>query len=551
MRTVADTIAESLTARGADAAFTLIGTGNFPYTQTLKANGVEIYRARHENGAISMATAWARVTGRVGICTLSKGAGLTHGLTALVEAKKSHTPLLVLAADTPADAVYSSPAVPQAAVVNAAGVLADRLHSPETAAADIERAYRRAERTRQPVVLNIATDVVKMDAAEGQPEPFVPPLPAPPAPAAEAVADAVDLIVAARRPVLLAGAGVGDAESARAVRALGQRIGALLSTSILAHGLFAGEPTSLGISGGYARAETVEVMGQADLVLAFGASLNDWTTRAGSLLAAARVVHVDLDPSAFGRHHPVDVAVQADAGATARALLLELDRREAASAAPWSPTRTPAPAQDARGAAGGGRLGPRALTEALNELLPRDRNVAIDGGGCLEQAVGLEPGGPRGFLFPITYMSIGLGLASGVGAAIAAPKRLTVIALGDACTLSALADLETVARLNLPLLIVIYNDAAHGGEREIFTRRGYDVDLLEFPDVDFAALAAGVGIQGATVRSLDDLGTLSGWLEDRRAPLLLDAKIGPESQGDEMFSATDPWTARLMRSQGL
>ncbi len=554
-RTVADTIADSLTERGVDTVFTLIGTANFPYTLGMRAAGSKVHRARHENGVVSMAAAWARLTGRVGICTLSKGAGLTHGLTALVEARKSHTRLLVLAADTPASAVYSSPAIPQAPVVEAVGITADRIHSPESAKADIERAYRLVERTRQPVVLMISSDIVKLAASDHGFEPFVSPMPAPAEPAPEAISAAVQLLVASERPVLLAGQGVLDAGAEHDVRALARRMGGMLTTTILAHGLFSGESASLGISGGYAKPETVAALARADLVVSLGASLNDWTTRAGSLFPSARLIQVDLDPTAFGRHHSVDLAIQADVGTTARAIVAELDRSEMPAAAAW---HTPLPAsgrsrQTAEPVAlnGEGRMSAVALTTTLNQLLPTDRNVAVDGGGCLAHSVGLEPGDARGWLFPITYMSIGLGLSSGIGAAIAQPRRLTVIALGDACALSALADLETVARMRLPILIVIYNDAAHGGELELFKKRGYDVELMQFPDFDFAAVARGAGIQAATARSLTDLSSVSKWLEHRDGPFLLDAKIGVEPSEGEIFSSSSDWTTRLARSQGL
>lgn len=552
MKTVADTIAEALSEKGVDTVFTLIGTANFPYTSALESKGATVFRARHENGAVSMATAWSRVTGRVGICTLSKGAGLTHGLTALVEARKSHTALLVLAADTPASAVYSSPAVPQSAVVEAVLVANDRIHSPQSARADIDRAYRLAERTRQPVVLMVSSDIVKQPAAEEH-EPLVAaPLPAAPDPAAQAIAAAVDLIANSERPAILAGGGVLNADAVDDVATLGRRMGAMLSTSILAHGMFAGDPAALGLSGGYAKPGTVAAMAEADVVVVLGASLNDWTTRAGSLFPDARVIQIDTDTGAFGRHYPVDLAILADAGAAARALTAELDRREVPAANASVRSSPTPPKSDATALVDGvERIRAGALTKALDALLPPDRTVAIDGGGCLEASVGLEPGHARGMLFPITYMSIGLGLSTGLGAAIGDPERFTVIALGDASALSAFADIETVSRLGLPVLIVIYNDAAHGGELGIFKNSGRDAGLLQFPDFDFAGVARAAGIQAATVRNLDDLAAIGTWLEQRDGPLLIDAKITLHESEEEMFSGSDGWKTRLVKSQGL
>ena len=108
---------------------------------------------------------------------------------------------------------------------------------------------------------------------------------------------------------------------------------------------------------------------------------------------------------------------------------------------------------------------------------------------------------PAGFVFTQAFQSIGLGLASGMGAAIARPDRLTVACLGDGGALMALPELETLARLRLPMLVVVYNDAAYGAEVHHFRPQGHPVELVQFPDTDFAALAEAAGARGLTVRA--------------------------------------------------
>ncbi len=123
---------------------------------------------------------------------------------------------------------------------------------------------------------------------------------------------------------------------------------------------------------------------------------------------------------------------------------------------------------------------------------------------------------------------MGLGLASAIGAAVARPERLTVAALGDGGALMSLADLETVARLGLRMLIVVYNDAAYGAEVHHFGPHGAPLDLVRFPDTDFAAVARGLGLQGVTVRRPGDLDAVGDWLGSGAQPaLLLDAKVVP------------------------
>ena len=157
------------------------------------------------------------------------------------------------------------------------------------------------------------------------------------------------------------GAGRGGASAClgEALEELADRVGALLATSAMGHGLFAGHPYNLGIAGGFSSSLALDLLSQADAVLAFGASLNHWTVRHGKLFSPeARVVQVDLDAEKIGALHRVDVGVVGDAAATARAVVDELEHRgvdkegfhgealarEIAAGAPaTSPTRTGEP----------------------------------------------------------------------------------------------------------------------------------------------------------------------------------------------------------------
>src|SRR3984893_9487131 len=150
----AEAVGRALAQRTAgNAIFGVIGSGNFAVTNALVAGGVEFVAARHEGGAISMADAYAQVTGRVGVCSVHQGPGLTNPMTGLTEAAKSRTPLLLLAADTAASAIRSNFRIAQDQLVASVGAVAERLHGPETAVTDALRALRRAEVERRPVGL--------------------------------------------------------------------------------------------------------------------------------------------------------------------------------------------------------------------------------------------------------------------------------------------------------------------------------------------------------------------------------------------------------------
>jgi thiamine pyrophosphate-dependent acetolactate synthase large subunit-like protein len=155
--------------------------------------------------------------------------------------------------------------------------------------------------------------------------------------------------------------------------------------------------------------------------------------------------------------------------------------------------------------------------------------VAIDSGHFMGYpAMYLRVPDERGFVFTQAFQAVGLGLGTAIGAAVARPDRLTVAALGDGGTMLGLPDLETVARLDLRMLIVVYNDAAYGAEVHHFGPHGHPLHLVQFPDVDFAALGRAVGLRGLTVRNVGDLDAVSAWLEAGAEPgMVLDAKVVP------------------------
>jgi thiamine pyrophosphate-dependent acetolactate synthase large subunit-like protein len=533
---VAEAVGRALVELGVRDAFGLIGSGNFAVSNALVAAGARFVAARHEGGAVTMADAYARVSRRVGLGSVHQGPGLTNAVTGLAEAAKSRTPLLLLAGETAASALRSNFRIDQAGLVASVGAVAERLHGAATAVADAARAYRRAAVERRPVVLMMPLDVQAAECPDHGVTTPSPPTLRPVRPAAAAVAEAAAALAGARRPLILAGRGAVLADAGPALERLAERVGALLATSAGANGLFAGSPWSLGISGGFASPTAAASIGRADVVLAVGASLNMWTTRHGRLLdGAATVVQVDDDPDAFGAHHRVDVGLLGDAAETAGLLLAELE----GLGAPPSGWREPslaerirsgawssAPFDDASGAAG---VDPRALSRALDALLPGERTVAIDSGHFMGYpAMYLRVPDASGFVFTQGFQAVGLGLASAIGAAVARPERLTVAALGDGGALMSLPELETVARLGARVLVVVYDDAAYGAEVHHFGPHGASLDLVRFPEVDLDGLARAAGLAAATVRSVDDLAVVSRWLaEGSPGGLLLDAKVVP------------------------
>ncbi|MEE6286681.1 thiamine pyrophosphate-binding protein [Georgenia sp. MJ173] len=528
---VAEAVGRALAGAGVDHVFGVVGSGNFHVTNAMVDAGATFVAARHEGGAATMADAYARTSGTVAALTVHQGCGLTNAMTGIAEAAKSRTALVVLApeATTPTSNFY----VDQDALARAVGAVPLRVTDPATAVAAALSAVAIARDQRRTVVLGLPLDVQDLDAGD----PAFPPLPAPSPPAGAAAADnerLAEAIRAARRPVFVAGRGARAPEAGDALVALADQCGALLATSAVAKGLFTGEPWSLDVSGGFSSPLAAELIAGADLVVGWGCALNMWTMRHGRLLAeSATVVQVDDTPEALGAHRDLSFGVVGDVAATAAAVSAQLAPGTGGAAVGYRSEELRArlstelrwrdvPFEDCSDET---RIDPRALTIALDDLLPRERVVSVDSGNFMGYpSMFLDVPDEQGFCFTQAFQSIGLGLATAIGAGLARPDRLAVAALGDGGALMGAAELDTVRRLGLAMVVVVYNDDAYGAEVHHFA--GEQLATVEFPPTDIAAVGRGYGFEAVTVRSLDDLGPVADWLAGPRVrPLLIDAKI--------------------------
>ena len=164
------------------------------------------------------------------------------------------------------------------------------------------------------------------------------------------------------------------------------------------------------------------------------------------------------------------------------------------------------------------RIDPRVLSIALDDLLPRERVVAIDSGNFMGYpSMYLAVPDEFGFCMTQAFQSIGLGLATAIGAALAQPDRLPVAALGDGGALMSASELETVVRLGLPMVVVVYNDDAYGAEVHHFGPHGHDLRTVVFPDTDIAAIARGFGFEAVTVAPRPTSTLVGDWIAGRRA----------------------------------
>jgi thiamine pyrophosphate-dependent acetolactate synthase large subunit-like protein len=546
---------------GARRMFGVVGSGNFRVTNAMARAGVGFIASRHEMGAACMADAYSRATGELAVLTVHQGCGFSNALTGIGEAAKAHTPLLVVTGDTPGDQRQSNFWIDQDKVAEGMGAVPERVHSAASAVRDVIRAVTTAVDQRRTVVLSLPLDLQNAEIPERdvarlqQVAPPAGPLRAAPAP--EAVEQLAGLLAGARRPVIVGGRGARAAVGP--IRRLADATGALLTTSAVGRGLFHDDEWHLDVMGGFATEGAAELIAGADVLVAFGAALNRWTTRGGELLRNATVVQVDDRVEAFGFHYPVDLAVLGDAALTAEATTAALQARAEGAGAggadgagadgasggavgyrspevartvaeslnwsdqPFEDTSEPV----APGQPDSGRIDPRTLTNVLDRMLPMERVVVPDGGNFnAYPAMHFRVPDNDGYCVPLAFQSIGLALSSAIGAAVALPERVAIAGVGDGGFMMSLVELDTAVRLGVPLVVVVYNDNAYGAEVHHFAHETDELDTVVFPETDIAAIAAGYGCEALTVRQESDLEAVRAWVEGpRNRPLVIDAKI--------------------------
>jgi acetolactate synthase-1/2/3 large subunit len=548
-------IAREIAEFGVRDVFGLIGRDTMRIAALLPQHGVRYVSARHEVGAVSMAVGYSRSCSQLGVALVSRGAGLTNALSGMIAGAKAKAPLLVILGETSdlpraaADAKY----VDQSSMLAAAGV---RVVRPERAQ-ELTPALRTAMAGAKQGLTTAF--LVPLDVLHGQ-------VPSEPRgePGLEgavalgeaqsslaAVGAAADLIEHRGRTgaaLILAGRGAVDADALDALVQLGDVMGAMLGTSLMAKGFFGDRPWSLGVVGALLDEAGRSLLSRADLILSFGASLDPFTTDWGDLLTGADVIQIDSSPNAVRRDVNPAVFICADAGVAARELLAELKRRDfhadgfrRLSFERW---KTESPALGAGEASG---LDPYALIRELDRLLPPDRVVVVDAGHQLTFAAGgLSVSSPHDFICPIEFQCVGLGLGTATGAAIGRPDRLVVASIGDGAFMMSLGELDTAVRYGLRLLVLVMNDGAFGAELQYLRMLELPTECAAFHNPSFADVAMALGADGVKVSSLEDLNALTARLKAITRPLVLDCRI--DSQIRARWIERNLGTERLPRS---
>ena len=531
-----DAVAQALVDHGVDTVFGVLGDGNLFIGENLqRQHGVNLVGATHEANAVCMAEGWAKATGRLGVATVTHGPGLTNTITALVEGVKNETPMLLVAGDTPVENEQHLQNLDQHALVVATGAGFQPVRNVETIAEDVSTAVRRAHAERRPIVVNVPLNI-EWDEVDYEPRPALNSPPVRLAPDPDQLESALGIIASSARPVILAGRGAVLSGAREVLIELGDALGAPLATSLLGTGFFSDQPFNLGIHGTLSHEVAGETLAMADCLIVFGASLNFFTTDYQSLLAGKRVVHVNLDPTHIDRHATVAAGVVGDATVVAEAMIALLKEAEhqpsSFRTADLEKKLQEFDLSDSyEDKSYDGAVDPRTLTRQLDAGLPQDRQVVVDAGRFMLDALTMSVPNPRDLVTSHGFGAIGLGMSTAIGAAVAHPTRPTVLCIGDGgYMMGGLTELSTAVHLGLDLIVIVYNDGSYGAEHIQLVTKGMDpaASLHEWPD--FCAVAESMGCDTAKITSLDDIDAALEVVKNRQPgrPVLIEASTDPD-----------------------
>ena len=326
-----EALAEAFLAEGVDTQFVLMGDGNMHWsTAFAKLPGVHTVHVRHEHCTVAAATAYNVATGKVAVASVTCGPGVTQLMTALPAAVRARLPMVVFAGESPINAKFYNQYIDQAPLVTATGAHYIAAHSVPRMMDYVREAFHIAKYERQPVVLGIPYDLQKVEHMANQPyetsamyQPKVGRM----HPDPEVVAEAVERLAAAKRPIVLGGRGVLWSGARDAVIKLADRCGALLSNTLPARGLFHDHPFGLGTTGSYFTSLGREMYESADVVLAVGTSLS-YYVGGGHYFAQACKIQLDDSPRGLrDGQKAADIYVRSDALIGIEAILAGLDKK--------------------------------------------------------------------------------------------------------------------------------------------------------------------------------------------------------------------------------
>lgn len=562
--TVAEVLVRMLMAAGIDVGFGIPGGQTIPFYAAARRLGFRHVLMRDERNAACAADAYARVTSRVGFCDATLGPGATNLISGVAEAYASSIPIIALVADVKTtrehlrDRGVASQALEQRGLFASISKWYARVQTPDALADVFRQALRVAVSGRPgPVILEIPEDVLAMrypqaarwddiKAGDSQWPRYRQ------APAAADVEAILRYLRTAKRPIVLAGGGALASGAESLIRRLADEHGLPVVTSINGKGVIEEtHPRALGPVGVFGSIQASHALQQADVVLALGTKFAQFNSFLFRLPMAGQIIlQVDIDGTELGRAIAVTAGVAADVRTTLSVLADALSKDQPRW--DWQPAAHPA-AQPGT-AADDPAVAPEEIIAALNEAAHPDDVFVTDASlasGWASPRFQVKQAGRR-FLAPRGLAGIGWAGGAAIGAALAqraAGGRVIALA-GDGAAGYWLGEIETAARLQLPITFVILNNAGYGwvvqGERML----GIAPESV-FAPVDFAMVARGLGATAVTIRKGDDIGRAIRESHALAGPVLIDVLSSDRAQPSVDWGVLDPNASHKYGAYGM
>jgi len=519
--TGAEAAVRMLQLHGVKHVFGLCGDTSLPFYDALARldHGIEHVLTRDERHAAYMADAYARVTGRVGVCEGPSGGGATYILPGVVEANESSVAMLAITSDVPVTARgrYPLTALDQGALF----APLTKWNTVIDEVAGIPHAFRtafRAATTGRPGATHIGLpyDLQKqpLDASDLWANAELGTFPAfRSGPDPDAVAACAEVILAARRPAFICGGGVIISGATDELRVLAELLDAAVASTVSGHGVIPDDhPLAVGVVGANGGTdETREAIAAADCVIFLGCRAGSTTTEHGTMPAhGTTIVHIDVDPMAIGANYPIQAAMAGDARLCLAALGKEIARRldgnprdNGAADRLATLRQAKRAAFDALARSTDTPIRPERVVAAIQSALPNGGIVVADPGTPCPYFSGyfdLNSAGRR-FLTNRAQGALGFALPAAIGAQYGAPSAKVVAVMGDGSFGFAVGEFETVVRKWLPITFVVFSNSSYGwikaSQKTGYGGRYFSVD---FNRSDHARIAEAFGLKAWTVR---------------------------------------------------
>jgi acetolactate synthase I/II/III large subunit len=512
----AEVVVEALRREGVTHVFGLPGTTVMHLLDAIGGQPeVRYVSVRHEQVAAFMADGFARGSGELAACLVSRGPGAANLATGIHNAYAESVPVLVIAGQVGDDIAHRE-AFEEMDLVGLFEPMtkwAVEVHDAARISELLQRAVRTALAGRpRPVLVSLPLDLQQREVAEPVFQPrFRVPRPQPQAADLEAAAD---LLADSERPLVLVGGGAAAEPSRVAVAALAEAFEAPVATTWARNAAFPnGHRLYVGALGYGALPVTEEALAEADVLLSLGCRFSEFTTRRWRAIAGGtRLIQCDLDPEEVGRVYVPAVGLLGDAGATARALaaiqvgrgLAPKPRRRRAAALRSRYCQQSAMLADAGAGPG---VPSRAVVEALRSVLERRQvtllHDAASFGPWLNRYVGFERAGS---FIGSAGGAMGWGFPAAMGVQLARPQEPVLCVSGDGAFWMVAQDLETAVRERIPVVTVVTNNYAFGNtrDRQRIDHGGRYLGVF-YGNPDFAAYARLLGAHGERVERAADL----------------------------------------------